>query len=163
MNRVTTTAVVGRGAMMMDDEGERRGGRRWTRRASRRVGVGVWGTTTTPRAVVVVVMMVMMMMMVASATELDGGDAVSASVGAVDGAETVRDEEDGRDACAHAANANASASASALEEFRYFVLGRTLSEENMCRCFPTWSRGVGEAQARRRNHMRCSLSSALRS
>ena len=148
MNRVTTTtAVVGRGAMMMDDEGGRRGGRRWTRRASRRVGVGVWGTTTTPRAVVVVMMMLMLMLMVmvTSATELDDGDAVSASVGAVDGAETVREEEDGRDACAHAANANASASA--LEEFRYFVLGRTLSEENMCRCFPTWSRGVGEAQA----------------
>ena len=147
MNRVTTTAVVGRGAMMMDDEGGRRGGRRWTRRASRRVGVGVWGTTTTPRAVVVVMMllMLMLMVMVTSATELDDGDAVSASVGAVDGAETVREEEDGRDACAHAANANASASA--LEEFRYFVLGRTLSEENMCRCFPTWSRGVGEAQA----------------
>ena len=148
MNRVTTTtAVVGRGAMMMDDEGGRQGGRRWTRRASRRVGVGVWGTTTTPRAVVVVMMlmMLMLMVMVTSATELDDGDAVSASVGAVDGAETVREEEDGRDACAHAANANASASA--LEEFRYFVLGRTLSEENMCRCFPTWSRGVGEAQA----------------
>ena len=90
-------------------------------------------------------MMLMLMVMVTSATELDDGDAVSASVGAVDGAETVREEEDGRDACAHAANANASASA--LEEFRYFVLGRTLSEENMCRCFPTWSRGVGEAQA----------------
>ena len=146
MNRVTTTAVVGRGAMMMDDEGVDEGATVDEEGVASRRG-GVWGTTTTPRAVVVVMMlmMLMLMVMVTSATELDDGDAVSASVGAVDGAETVMEEEDGRDACAHAANANASASA--LEEFRYFVLGRTLSEENMCRCFPTWSRGVGEAQA----------------
>ena len=72
------------------------------------------------------------------ATVVDEGGDATVVVGGGDA-----EEEDARDACANAA----SASASALEEFRYFVLGRTLSEENMCRCFPTWSRGVGEAQA----------------
>lgn len=87
---------------------------------------------------VLLMMLVVTLTTTTRATVVDEGSDATVVVGGGDA-----EEEDARDACANAV----SASASALEEFRYFVLGRTLSEENMCRCFPTWSRGVGDAQA----------------
>ena len=42
------------------------------------------------------------------------------------------------------------AALSTLEEFRYVLLARTSANEDMCRCFPTWSRGVGAAEEARR-------------
>ena len=136
---------------------ETRGGRGGPRVASRE-GVGVHRARRRPRALSLTVIVSLCVasasaLALAFARESAGISDVSDVDDAVIRAGDVAAADEVASTTSHdapACVADGVAALSTLEEFRYVLLARTSANEDMCRCFPTWSRGVGAAEEARR-------------